>query len=594
MEFEIKDGLKVKINEANNTASIIKSSKATGKVFIPHFFEKGNVKYKIIAISKNAFENCNIESLTFPEDSEVEIFESSCFFNAQINILQIPSSVKTIDGCFNIIQDLKVIELSPNNQHFKFHNNQYLLGKSDESVDKFDVLHFGMFDIEEAVIPSQVSIIKGYSFYKHKNVKTIKFEANSELKIIDSYAFSLTNIESIEFPSSVEVIGVDSFDGTSNLKSVKFPSDSNLKKIEKKAFVCSKLNSITLPASVEYLDDKCFILTPDLCEINVSPENKFFKLINGDYIVKESVKGSGVFDVIVIARRDLESITIPSCIKVINNSAFYNCKKLKDITFEPNSSLELIQDYVFCYFSAEKIVLPPSLKEVGVQSFFSNSSLKSAEFLGKSVQIKKNCFYNCRKIETIVFPNAEKIVFENSAMVLTPDNMKILVRKNAQLSGDGYEECKDNIYYIEEEEERLREERLRKEEESKRNEEKAKSVERVVSMSIEDDMPVLENLIDEVFNQSVLSDEALTDQTDESVQKKPYIDFLPTISFHFNKSIKDIDFSELQNLLGDDAVILNVDGISSTLQVSLLSVKSFEQEFQAKLEEYVSEMMKVS
>ena len=44
MEFEIKDGLMVKVNEINNTASISESPKATGSILIPTFFENNNIK----------------------------------------------------------------------------------------------------------------------------------------------------------------------------------------------------------------------------------------------------------------------------------------------------------------------------------------------------------------------------------------------------------------------------------------------------------------------------------------------------------------------------------------------------------------------
>ena len=63
MMFEIKDGLMVKINESDKTASITKSPKATGNICVPCFYEKENIKYNIISIEHNAFEKCNIDSI---------------------------------------------------------------------------------------------------------------------------------------------------------------------------------------------------------------------------------------------------------------------------------------------------------------------------------------------------------------------------------------------------------------------------------------------------------------------------------------------------------------------------------------------------
>ena len=70
----MNDILIIKINKLNNTASITRSPKATGNILIPKFFIQENIKYKVISIGSYAFENCSIDSLTFPDDSEIEVF----------------------------------------------------------------------------------------------------------------------------------------------------------------------------------------------------------------------------------------------------------------------------------------------------------------------------------------------------------------------------------------------------------------------------------------------------------------------------------------------------------------------------------------
>lgn len=113
MELEIKKGLMVKINESNNTASITKSPKSHGNIFIPRFFKNGNIKYKIIPIEGNSCSGCNIGYLTFPEGSEVEIFGPYCFVDADIKKLQIPASVQKLDSFLYGIDHLEKIEVSP-------------------------------------------------------------------------------------------------------------------------------------------------------------------------------------------------------------------------------------------------------------------------------------------------------------------------------------------------------------------------------------------------------------------------------------------------------------------------------------------------
>ena len=95
---------------------------------------------------------------------------------------------------------------------------------------------------------------------------------------------------------------------------------------------------MSLPASVKQISDNCFHHTRNLREIEISPKNKNFKLIDVKYVAKESNAGSYVFDVIILVRRDIESI------KVINNYAFHFYPHLKTIKFESNSSLKSINN----------------------------------------------------------------------------------------------------------------------------------------------------------------------------------------------------------------------------------------------------------
>ena len=117
--------------------------------------------------------------------------------NAHIKRLEIPLSVKNLF-------DLREIEVSPKNSHFISFNKDFLLGKSMKSSDKFDVLNFARSDIEEAVIPPQVTRIKTRSFDHHKKLKTVRFSTNSELKCIEDYTFSFRSVESLSLPASVK------------------------------------------------------------------------------------------------------------------------------------------------------------------------------------------------------------------------------------------------------------------------------------------------------------------------------------------------------------------------------------------------------
>ncbi|KAK8839270.1 hypothetical protein M9Y10_032202 [Tritrichomonas musculus] len=405
LEIEIENNLRVKINQKDGTSSIIKSPKATGDINVPCFAIYNNKQFKIISVEGWSFYNCHIDSLIFPEDSKVETLKDYCFKYAHIKKIKFPPSLKKLEkGWANNLNDLTEIEISPNNPFFIYYDNKYLLGKSVESSDKFDILYYAHFDIDEALIPPQVTIIKSHSFSDHKM-----------------------------------------------LKCVTFPNNSQIKRIEGFAFCCSGIKKLELPASLERFDDYCFISVSELTEIKVSPKNKFFKVLDEKCLLMMSQPGSGVFDVLFFGMRDIESFIIPSYIKTINEFAFDNCKKLKSITFETGSLLEKIGNYGFEFIQGqEKMIIPPFVKEIGTKSFSEIKEVKSFEFLSKSIIIGNSSFSYSKNLTSVSFPNADHITFDYLSMSSIPDEMKIFVKRESQLDGSGLEDCMNKISYIEE------------------------------------------------------------------------------------------------------------------------------------------------
>lgn len=275
------------------------------------------------------------------------------------------------------------------------------MGKSQINFDDFDLLYYAKSDIENAIIPFQVKIIKRRSFQNHNKLKTVTF-----------------------------------------------PEDSQLKSIEDFAFASSSINKIKLPASIENISFNCFSSVKNLNEIEIFSKSKTFSIIDKKYLVKKS-RGSSEFDILIFARRDIENASIPSQIKVINDYAFQYCKKLKSITFDEDSSLEMINSYAFYQISGpEKIVFPPLLKELGNSSFGGAKNIKVIEFLGDFVRTNSYCFASCSNLSSISFLNASHVTIEGSSFTGIPKNAKINVGRLATLDGSGIIQCKNNINYI--------------------------------------------------------------------------------------------------------------------------------------------------
>ena len=85
----------------------------------------------------------------------------------------------------------------------------------------------------------------------------------------------------------------------------------------------------------------------------------------------------------------LVKIRIPSTIKTIKKGAFQGCISLKEIEFENNSELRIIEDHAFIFCI--------SLTEIKIPS--------NITFIGKSA------FENCKSLEKIIFENLSNLEF---------------------------------------------------------------------------------------------------------------------------------------------------------------------------------------
>lgn len=385
------EGLKIKLDKEKHTSIVVSSPDATGNVFIPKFIEYKGMKYPIISISDRAFNDNKIESLTFAKDSEVRTFETLSFLFTSIKKLQIPPSLTNLqDNWYYNIKDLEKIEVSPENKNFRdYNNNQYLLGKSDENSESFNVLHLATFNITEAQIPSDVQIIKTNSFFKHDQISSVIFSENSKLRIIERKSFSSSkNIQKLVLPSSVENIDSSNFDGLDSL-----------------------------------------------FEVRISPNNNFYSIFEDKILLTKSNKNSQIFDCIVFCRRDIEELSIPSFIKKISEYSFYGCKKLKSLKFDESSSLEKIGRNAFmgCY-SLCKLVVPSSVSDIDDKAFYACEKLESAHFLAENVVIPRYGLYKCSSLREISFPNASYVDFtDDTSFFEIPADCKVVVKNGAEI-----------------------------------------------------------------------------------------------------------------------------------------------------------------
>ncbi|KAK8852946.1 hypothetical protein M9Y10_017942 [Tritrichomonas musculus] len=439
-------GLTFKIDKINKTASLIEIDRKLDDVIIPRTINHELNEFLVTSICILKYHDDDFGSqnktIKFEEDSAVRTIYRSPFLCSRVEEIYFPESlIELKEGWCDGAKFLKKIIISPSNGQFVFKDDKYLLGKSDSKSDVFDILLFARRDIEDISIPSNVKIIKPFSF---------QFSVLKEILI----------------PSSVTKICENAFSFCRSLKKVSIPTNSNLKTIEREAFNGADIEEIYFPEGLIELEEGWCYRTYKLAKIIISPSNGQFVFKDDKCLLGKSDSKSDEFDILLFARRDIEDISIPSNVKVIKpfsfqfsvlkeifipssvtkicENAFSFCRSLKKVSIPTNSNLKTIEKYSFSHLNIEEISIPASVTEICKRAFQdckclrkvdipTNSNLQTIEryafsgtgikgiFIPASVtKICENAFSNCADLSQVSIPNdsnlqiIEECVFEET------------------------------------------------------------------------------------------------------------------------------------------------------------------------------------
>lgn len=397
--FEFCTNLKqIKFNKNSQLFSIgdqsFKSSQIESIIFPP----------SIVQVGKLSFYNCkNLKKIEFANDSNLMLIEKSCFLNSSIESLVLPSCVIIDDKCFGYAEKLNEIKIIPSKQKNISLYNDLLVKKSSQTNDNYDILIIAKRNIKNAIIPSFIKRISSNAFYKCLNLDTIEFSEDSELKSIDSHAFAQSSIQNIIIPSKTEKIGEYSFNLCKKLQKFETSIDSKLKTIDSFAFSDSSIESFSIPSSVIDIKNGCFVKTPKLTKLNIfRKEEKNFSLYDNNFIIGKSSPEQNNFDVIIVAKRNIKNVVIPSFIKQIDYCAFYECSQIQRLIINEDSQLNTICSYSFGFSSIKSVYIPKNVHFIDNYAFYLCSNLNIIEFANSEIKNFGDCFHK----GIIMIPNS--------------------------------------------------------------------------------------------------------------------------------------------------------------------------------------------
>ena len=175
------------------------------------------------------------------------------------------------------------------------------------------------------IIEDGVTALADCAFMGCVNLKSV--ELSDTMEVVHQDAFNgCTSLQEINIPVSVSAIRSNAFNGCTNLKTVEFPDAVDSLGLGIAAFIdCTSLEVVKLPAGTTYIDCGAF------CGCS-----------------------------------NLSSVSIPASVEWIEVSAFRDCPKLTEITFEHTSQDELTLDSGIFHFTSnpdEKVITTISVPD---------------------------------------------------------------------------------------------------------------------------------------------------------------------------------------------------------------------------------------
>lgn len=371
---------------------------------------------KIESIGTEAFARCyNLKNLEIP-NSVTTIGEQAFFYCESIKELKIGSSLCEIKtDAFKNCHDIESINVSEQNENFASYNG-VLFNKQKSALIMYPKGNLQ----EEYTLPLGVTEIKEGAFDRSYKLKSVIL--NEGLIKIGEFAFSTcTQLKSVSFSSSVTDILEGAFFDCGNLNSLAL--NEGLKVIKDDAFAyCEELTVLNLPSSLEEigayafsdnlkletvkigkglktigyrafngckrlkgfevsLDNQCFyddggvLYTKDKTTLLVYPvakKSSSYTCIYGTKTIKEEAfKHANI----------LTNVYLPGSLQIIENSAFYECAKLKSIVIP--YGVKAIEKNTFSRnINLLKVTIPSSVKIIKEYAFTGCEKIKSTVYLG--------------------------------------------------------------------------------------------------------------------------------------------------------------------------------------------------------------------
>lgn len=422
-DYSFKDNVGVKAVEFESAES---SLTIGAYAFQNAAIESVTLPDRLVSIALYAFSGCaSLKTVTFGDSCKLSTIGDRAFEKcASLTEISLPDLTTSIGAyAFAECSSLKNVNFSENSQLINIGQNAF---RSCAALVEFTapktLVNLGKPSTTDTVLVTTSS----YTFYNCKSLKKADL-SSCAVENIAMYTFeSCDALETVLLPQGLKGIGQYAFRNCVKLSEISLPEGlvtlnaqafSGCGQYFEKTGLKTGLKSITVPSTVTTIGKSVFENCAALEEATI----------------KSSLIGESMF----LDCRMLKKVTIGVNTESIKNLAFSGCTSLSDIDLQSNILTEIGKG-AFQSAAISDFVIPDSVTSLGAGSaatgadgvfadcskllsvtigtgvanltdcLFANcQSLETVEFKenGKTAQIGKKVFYNCRSLKAISLPS---------------------------------------------------------------------------------------------------------------------------------------------------------------------------------------------